>query len=104
MTVEAHLGPSTEGSVVLDVGGDIGAVVVYTPDGLLGSEIEIVRRDGGPRVHTEVRARLLPGAVVSAAVFPDVARGDYTLLGLGTFPSLDFSVEGGRVTELSWLL
>jgi hypothetical protein len=30
-----------QGSVLLDIGGDIGALVVTMPDGMLGSEVEI---------------------------------------------------------------
>jgi hypothetical protein len=97
------LPPSTEGSVVMEVGGDVGALVVYTPDALAGAEIELARRgDDQQFVHTEVRERQLPDGVIFAGVFPAVPSGDYTLLPLHAFPARDVSVEGGRVAELTW--
>jgi hypothetical protein len=98
------LPPSTEGSVVMEVGGDVGALVVYTPDALAGLEIELARRgDDHQFVHTEVRERQLPDRTIYAGVFPAVPSGEYTLLGAGALPALDVEVEGGRVAELSWV-
>jgi hypothetical protein len=97
------LPPSTEGSVVLEVGGDIGALVVYTPDALAGTEIEIAHRGEDHQfVHTEVRERRLPDTTIFAGVFVAVPAGDYTLLPVAAFPAVDFSVEGGCVVELHW--
>ena len=87
----------------MEVGGDIGALVVYTPDELAGLEIELARRgDNHQFVHTEVRERRLPDGTIYAAVFPAVPAGDYTLLSAAALPALDVSVEGGRVAELTW--
>jgi hypothetical protein len=87
----------------MEVGGDIGALVVYTPDELAGLEIELARRgDNRQFVHTEVRERRLPDGTIYAAVFPAVPAGDYTLLSAAALPALDVSVEGGRVAELTW--
>jgi hypothetical protein len=100
---EVRLPPSTEGSVVMEVGGDVGALVVYTPDALAGHEIELARRgDDHQFVHTEVRERQLPDGTIHAAVFPAVPAGEYTLLAIHALPALDVSVEGGRVAELTW--
>jgi hypothetical protein len=97
------LPPSTEGSVVMEVGGDIGAVVVYTPDALAGLEIELaLRGDDRQFVHTEVRERRLPDGAIYAAVFAAVPAGEYTLLSAAALPALDVDVEGGRVAELTW--
>jgi hypothetical protein len=95
---------STEGSVVMEVGGDVGAVVVYAPDALAGREIELALR-GEERqfVHTEVRERQLPDGSIFAGVFPAVPAGEYTLLGVATLPALDVDVEGGHVAELTWV-
>ena len=97
------LPPSTEGSVVMEVGGDVGALVVYTPDALAGHEIELALR-GEQRqfVHTEVRERQLPDGTIYAGVFPAVPAGEYTLLSIHALPALDVNVEGGRVAELTW--
>jgi hypothetical protein len=100
---EVRLPPSTEGSVVMEVGGDVGALVVYTPDALAGLEIELaLRGDDRQFVHTEVRERRLPDATIFAAVFPAVPAGEYTLLPVAALPALDVSVEGGSVAELTW--
>ena len=97
------LPPSTEGSVVMEVGGDIGALVVYAPDALAGLEIELARRgDDHQFVHTEVRERRLPDGTIYAAVFPTVPSGEYTLLPVAALPARDVEVEGGRVSELTW--
>jgi hypothetical protein len=96
-------GPSDEGTVVLDIGGDTGALVVRTPDDLAGLEIELVRGgEVGPFVHTAVRERRVPGATLLAAVFAEVPAGDYTLLGVGAHPSVAVTVTGGCVTEFTW--
>ena len=87
----------------MEVGGDIGALVVYTPDGLAGREIELaIRGDDRQFVHTEVRERRLPDGTIYAGVFPSVPAGEYTLLASAALPALDVKVEGGRVAELTW--
>jgi hypothetical protein len=65
---------------VLDLGGDIGALVVYAPEALLGEEIEI-RPHGGrwAGLHTAVRARHLGDAVLYAGVFGSLRAGLYDL-------------------------
>jgi hypothetical protein len=101
---ETKLPPSHDGSVVMDIGGDIGAIVVYTPDELVGIEIEIIRR-GEMRafVHTEVRERRLVGGSIYAGVFPGVPAGDYSLVPIASLPPIEFSVSGGHVCELNWV-
>jgi len=49
------LDPSGDGTVVLDIGGDVGAIVLHTPHELAGMEIDIFRRgDDRPAMHTAV--------------------------------------------------
>src|ERR1700722_12952338 len=77
---EARLAPSTVGSVLLDVGGDMGALIVSALAEQCGEEIELVPRTAEvPLTHTEVRERRLPGGSVYAAVFPGVPSGVYCL-------------------------
>jgi hypothetical protein len=97
-----HLaGPSENGSVVVDIGGDIGAAIVSTPPSLVGSEIEI-RRWGAPwdGTHVAVRDRHVSGDVLHAAFFPSLEYGTYEvrLRGDAAGPVATFSVEGGRVS------
>jgi hypothetical protein len=99
---EARLAPSTVGSVLLDVGGDIGALIVPALAGQCGEEIELVPlAPGVPLTHTEVRERRLPGRSVYAAVFPAVPSGAY---GLRTAEGVEEAVvvTGGEVTTAPW--
>ena len=95
--------PSQPGSVVLDIGGDVGAAIVTAPASLAGVEIEI-RRLGEPWAgrHVAVRTRYLPDRSVHAAVFEALKRGRYEARirhrDRGE-PPCRFQVEGGRVTS-----
>ena len=100
---EPALPPSGHGTVVLDIGDGVGALVVHTPAALAGVEIELARRgDTRAFVHTEVRERCLPDGSVFAGVFPAVPAGDYTLLGTGTRDVCDVTISEGGVTEVHW--
>jgi len=98
---EGALPPSRQGTVVLDIGDGVGALVVHTPGELCGVEIEIARR-GEPHafVHTEVRERVLPEGSVYAGVFVALDEGDYTLLDVDGHLPRDVSIASGRVTEV----
>jgi hypothetical protein len=99
---EPALPPSGQGTVVLDIGGDVGALVVHTGGALDGVEIELSHR--GERrafVHTEVRERRLPEGSVYAGVFPAVVVGEYPLLGLAGRTDHDVTISSGRVTEVT---
>jgi hypothetical protein len=99
---EHPLPPSGHGTVVLDIGGDVGALVVHATGGLDGAEIELARRgESQAFVHTEVRERRLPEGTVYAGVFPAVAVGEYTLLGLHGGPDHDVTISSGSVTEVT---
>ena len=103
-----HLaGPSERGSVLLDIGGDIGAAIVSTPASFLGSEIEI-RRCGTAwdGTHVAVRARHVSSGVMHAALFSGLGHGLYEVRLRGDVdgPAAVLAVEGGRVSEtrLPW--
>jgi hypothetical protein len=96
---EPRLGPSHNGSVVLDIGGEIGALVLYTPEALLGAEINLApARSGVATTHSAVRERQLGHGRIFAAVYPALPAGDYTVEPTGQ-PVL---IEGGCITELRW--
>jgi hypothetical protein len=102
---EAEAGPSHDGSVVLDVGGDIGALVVHMPATLAGAEIELSPvGELGSRTHVSVRPRHLQGRAeeVWAAVYPSLQAGEYVLWDAGDRPVVRVLVAGGRVTETEW--
>ena len=99
---ETPLGPSGPGSVVLDVGGGIGALVLNVPPAHDGREIEI-SREGFPRTHSQVRERRLGGGRVRyAAVYPDLPAGVYTLWRDESTPAAVVTVSGTEVTVADW--
>lgn len=91
---ETPLPASREGSVVLDLGGAVGAAALRAPAEWDGREVELAG-PGGARTHSIVRERRVPGGPVFAAVYPGLAAGRYRVLPDG--PAFD--VEGGRVIE-----
>ena len=77
---EHRYGPTSAGTVLLDLGADTGALVLYTPADLLGAEIDISPdTTGARRTHAAVRARPGPNGTRYAAVYEGLAAGCYTL-------------------------
>jgi len=96
-------GPTRAGTVLLDLGADAGALVLYTPAGLLGAEIEISpAAAGAPRTHAAVRARPGPGGTRYAAVYGGLATGRYTIWRDHDTPAAEVTVTGGQVTSHHW--
>jgi hypothetical protein len=95
-----------QGAVLLDIGGDIGALVVTMPEAMLGAEIEVVtgaEPPGHHRPHVAVVPRPVPGGTVPSLVFPDLAEGSYALVPKGTDDvRLRVNVRGGAVTTATW--
>ena len=97
---EPAAGPSGPGTVVMELGAGIGALILYTPAGLDGEEIEI-SRDGGARTHSRVRPRHLPGQTRYAAIYPGLPAGRYTVW-RGHTPVAAVTVAGGQVSSCHW--
>ncbi len=116
-----------QGSVMLDVGDDIGAIVLYLSQDLEGAEIEIAPADGqavddhddhddhepdehghghghghGHNPHVAVVGRPAGNTILYSAVFPDLEAGVYRLNQAGETPSIDVTVEGGVIAEVTW--
>lgn len=91
-------------AVVLDVGGDVGALVLYVPEAYRGREIELSRAgDDGARTHTAVLERLAGGRSVLAAVYPALGSGTWRLRGdPGQAGPTEVTIEGGAVSEVDW--
>ena len=88
--------PSRDGSVVLDIGGDVGALLLRVPPDMDGQEIDLVPEDPRePHTHSAVRERHLGSVVTFAAVYPSLKAGTYTV-GDST---QRVHISGGRVTE-----
>jgi hypothetical protein len=96
---EQLLPPSWDGSVVLDIGGDVGALMLRVSADLDGHEIDIQPDDARlPRTHSAVRERRLASGSVYAAIYPRLTQGSYTVVTSGQ----RFHVTGGRITELDF--
>jgi hypothetical protein len=89
------------GSVVFDIGDDVGALVVYLDDSHIGTEIPMVwAADPSKDVHTGVWPRRVGGDTVTAAVYPALTEGRYTLPALGGHDECDVLIVGGAVVEV----
>lgn len=96
-------GPTRAGTVLLDLGAGTGALVLYTPAGLLGAEIEISPAStGAPRTHAAVRARPGPRGTRYAAVYEGLAAGGYTIWRDLHTPAAQVTITGGQVTSHHW--
>ena len=103
-----------QGSVLLDIGGEIGALVVSMPAEMEGEEVEIRPAAGHHAAHhhqhghthhphVAVVNRPVAGGLLPSLVFPEVPEGPY---GLGLKDSdettLRVEVVGGQVTTTAW--
>jgi hypothetical protein len=100
-----------QGAVLLDIGGDVGALVVAMPESAVGLEVEI--RPAGHAVprhahhhlaHVAVVARPVSGGHVPSLVFGELEAGRYELFEKGRHDevALTATVCGGRVTAVDW--
>jgi hypothetical protein len=101
MAESNNLGPTGTGTVVADVGGDRGALILYTPESLLGAEIEISPARGGPRTHVAVRERSTGQGRLFAAFYPSLGAGEYIVWTSRSTPAGTTRISGGEVTEVS---
>src|ERR1700712_3114095 len=101
MSEQSQLGPSQDGSVMLDIGGDIGALILHAPVELAGAEIEISPvGEVPPRRHVAVRERRGRGASRYAAIYPSLRAGRYTVWGLHGKPEAQVEITGGKICEI----
>jgi len=110
-----------QGSVLLDIGGEIGALVVSMPAEMEGAEVEI--RPEGARTqlvhgyrhdheHTRAHAhhphvavvnRPVSGGLIPSLVFPDLVEGSYGLFLKGSdHRRMTVRVVGGEVAVTEW--
>ena len=101
MTEHVH-GPTGPGSVILELGEDVGALILETPPGLGGHEIEISASAAGPRTHSLVRERRTTGGVSYAAVYPDLPAGDYIVWREEGGAAGQVTVQGGQASRFRW--
>jgi hypothetical protein len=100
---ETHSMHTRTEQVVLDIGGDVGALILYTNPEANGAEIELSPREGnGHRSHNQVHERKFNGSICFAAVYPELRAGEYDLWGDGPTPVDRVTIVGGEVAELDW--
>jgi hypothetical protein len=97
------LAPSGEGTVMLDIGAGIGAVVIHTAPRWHGLEIEVSPvGPHAPRKHAAVRARHLSHGTFYSAVIDGLPEGRYVVWRDADTPADRITVTGGSVTEYIW--
>jgi len=123
---EPVLGPSTAGSVVLELGETVGVLVIEATAELNRLEIEISPIDGVDHhvhghdhehphahdhdhgdapvhwTHSMVRERGTAAGKSYAAVYPGLAVGTYTVWRDRDTPVGTVTIDGGRVTRYRW--
>ena len=123
---EPVLGPSSAGSVVLELGDAVGVLVLEASVELNGREIEISPVEGihghdhhhgrahghahdhahgdalAHRTHSMVRERGTAAGKSYAAVYPGLAVGAYTVWRDRDTPVGTVTIDGGRVTRYRW--
>jgi hypothetical protein len=108
-----------QGAVLLDIGGDVGALVVTMPSSTVGLEVEIRPLDrhdhrhtpgsahdhgGGHLAHVAVVSRPVGDRRVPSIVFGDLVEGRYELFEKGRPDAVRLRVHvvGGHVTSAAW--
>ena len=109
-----------QGPVLLDIGGDVGALVVTMPAQLDGVEVEIrpvpteehldghgpagcAHAGAGHYPHVAVVPRPTPAGLVHSLVFREVPAGRYRLHERPNGAvALEVDIAGGAVTEADW--
>lgn len=106
MTHHHHtLAPSGQGTVMLNIGGRIGALIIDTPPQWHGREIEVSPVDDpGVRTHAAVRARYVRGGVTYCVVLDALTEGRYLIWQDEATAVAEVDVRGGQVTTYSWAL
>jgi hypothetical protein len=88
------------GPPVLDIGGDIGAMLALLDDAYVGTELFVRNIEAGTQTHTGVWRRHLGDDLVAAAVFLELTEGTYVLLGEEWTEHEPVRIQGGHLTEL----
>jgi hypothetical protein len=89
--------------VVLDIGEDIGALIVHTDPDMHGLEVEIsATGEDQARSHKDVLEREINGRPAYTAVFDKIREGTYTLWVKDVPRARGVVIEGARVAELDW--
>jgi hypothetical protein len=103
MTDHHHSTATRSEHVMLELGDDVGALLLYTGPELHGREVEISAAGAtGKRPHKQVHRRMVHGLTVHAAVFDRLGAGEYTLWLDGLPQAPRVHVDAGAITEVDW--
>jgi hypothetical protein len=96
-----------QGAVLVDIGDEVGALVVHMPAAMAGEEIEIcpaaADRTAEHRPHVAVLPRPVGNGVAYSAVFPALTAGHYHLYRKPDGPvRLTASVTCAHVSDVCW--
>src|SRR5258708_20337224 len=83
---------------LLDIGEDIGALVIYTRAELRGKEIQVSRKgtNAAKMVHTAIWERRFNGRTMFAGIYPALPMGDYIIW---THPSRAVTIFAASVSD-----
>jgi len=85
----------------MDIGGDIGGLIVRLDDSLEGTELPIEFADDPKRdIHTGVWRRSLGGQSVVVAVYPELREGSYRIHPGMNHAGAQLEITGGEVAHL----
>ncbi|SRR6266851_858203 len=101
---EEVTGPSPPGSVLLEIGPGVGALIIYAPVTMAGQEVHISPccPAGAPRTHALVRERPAGASGCHAAVYPCLPAGEYTVWQDSGRPAGTAVVRGEAITRFDW--
>ncbi|HEX3721951.1 MAG TPA: hypothetical protein VHV31_04125 [Nitrolancea sp.] len=103
MVHDSHDKEALHGFIMVDIGEDAGALVIYAPRELRGTEIEISPAGNDTsRQHVDILERKINERSVCAAVFPSLAPGDYSIWRPGGLESERVTVAPESVAEVDW--
>lgn len=97
------LAPSGPGTVVLNIGAGIGALLVHVPAALRGHDVE-VSPAGDPtiRTHAPVQARYVRGGIRWSVVLDSLPAGKYAVWRDPVTVLDEVEISEGEVAEYIW--
>ena len=85
----------------MDIGGDIGGLIVRLDDSLEGTELPIEFAEDPQRdIHTGVWCRFLGGQTVVVAVYPELREGSSRIHPGKDHAGAQLEITGGEVAHL----
>lgn len=93
--------PAASGSVALNIGGGLGALIILPSERFRDHEIEISRMGhDGPRVHTGVHERGSQAGSMLTAIFGSLPAGLYVIWEDAGTPGPFVEVTDGAVSQI----